>query len=622
MSGGTSGTPRAVLGVSAHYHDSAAALVVDGRVVAAAHEERFTRRKGDARMPESAIDYVLGHAQIGPDELDAVAFYESPYAKLDRILSTQVTGNPRGLRAFTHSTRTWLPDKLWAVNELHRLLGKTTPVLLSDHHLSHAASAFYPSPYEEAAIVTVDGVGEWSTTTIGKGTGSAIELLDHIEYPNSLGLLYSAFTLYCGFRINSGEYKLMGLAPYGEPTFANAIREHLIHLDDDGSFSMNPAHFSYTHTLKTFTKRFAELLGQPARSPSSPLTGHYANVAASIQQVTDEAMVGLARRARERTGLPRLCLAGGVALNVVSTAAIERSGTFEDVWIQPAAGDAGGALGAALWAAHDVHGHARAVDPEDGMSGAFLGPTPGWKEPTPATLQRYAMPYTELEEGALSRYIAAAVARGNIVAVARGRMEYGPRALGARSVLADARDPGMQQRLNVSTKFREGFRPFAPIVLTEHAEEYFDTGGRQSPYMLKVYPVTKTQRVPQAPEGAHSEAAAHQGDPYERVKEARSSIPAVTHVDYSARVQTVDADRNPFMHATLTAFHELTGVPVLVNTSLNVRGEPIVCSAEDAIEFFLRSDVDTLVVDNYVVERAACTPDQLTPRRSSARAED
>jgi carbamoyltransferase len=592
--------PRAVLGISAFYHDSAAALSMDGELVAAAHEERFTRRKGDAEFPIHAVEYVLAASDLEPADLTAVAFYESPFLKLDRLLGTYLTGNVRAARAFVTAMRSWLPSKLWVERRIRQELDVKLDILFGDHHLSHAASAFYPSPFEEAATLTVDGVGEWSTTSIGHGTPAGIDLLEHIEYPDSLGLLYSAFTLYCGFRINSGEYKLMGLAPYGEPRFADAIESEVVHLAEDGSFSLNPAHFGYLHGLRTFTPALEDLLGRPARPPESLLTQHYADVAASIQVVTNRAVLGLAERARAATGSARLCLAGGVALNVVAMGLLERQGTFEDIWIQPASGDAGGAVGAALWASHDVLGCSRVVRPSDAMQGAFLGPAPSdGGEGSAAALERAGLRGHRMDDEELAVAAARMLAGGEVVGVARGRMEFGPRALGNRSILADARDPEMQRRLNLKTKFREGFRPFAPIVLADRAAQYFETDGRSSPYMLKTYAVREDLRI----EPEEGPARADQPLGFDRINEVRSRLPAITHLDYSARVQTVDPERHPFLARLLQEFEELTGCAVLVNTSFNVRGEPIVCTAADAINCFRLTDIDGLVLDDQLVRR-------------------
>lgn len=609
----------AVLGISAQYHDSAAALVVNGEIVAAAHEERFTRVKGDAALPENAIRYVLRTADLAPGSLTAVAFYESPFAKLDRIVSTQSVGNLAGTKMFAHSISSWLPHKLWVARNLRDFFGTNIPVLMGDHHHSHAASAFYPSPHDTAAILTVDGVGEWTTTSIAHGRGDKIELLEHIEYPNSLGMLYSAFTLYCGFKVNSGEYKLMGLAPYGTPRYLDVIFDELLHLGEDGSYSLNPRYFAYFTSPHMYNERFESLFGASPRSAKDPLTQHYADVAASIQAATDKVMLALARRAKERTGESSLCLAGGVALNVVSVGAIERSGIFDSVWVQPAAGDAGGALGAALWAAHSVYGEPRTVNQNDSMRGSLLGPTPSDLGVSATDLiASYGLNAQRMDDASLARDTAAAIASGSVVAIAKGRMEYGPRALGCRSILADPRDPSMQLRLNLKTKFREGFRPFAPIVRIEDAGKYFEIGSHESPYMLKTYYVKpELRRLPQIVD------LGDDGDRfYKAAQQVRSTLPAITHLDYSARVQTVSEDRHPFAHTVLGEFSRLTGCAVLVNTSFNVRGEPIVASAEDALECFLHTDVDVLVLEDYWIAKAGQSLAAIKPRRTSARTED
>jgi carbamoyltransferase len=601
--------PVRILGISAHYHDSAAALVVDGKIVAAAQEERFTRVKGDSALPERAVEYALQAGGLSPDELTAVAYYENPFAKFDRQLNSHLIGRPGALPGFVQAMRATLSEKLWVESEIRRLLGRRVPVLLGDHHLSHAVSAFIPSPFEEAATLTVDGVGEWSTTTIGVGSGGRVDLLEQIEFPNSLGLLYSVFTAYCGFKVNSGEYKLMGLAPYGTPRFVDLILEEFISLHADGSFSLNPRHFAYLDGGRTYRKSFEAVLGERTRRPETAMSQFHADVAASIQEVTNRAMLGLARRARERSGSTRLVLAGGVALNVVSVGHLQRSGLFEDIWVQPAAGDAGGALGSALWASHQVYGVPRAVQADDAMAGAFLGPTPSQAgTDVESLLSEYGVIGHRLDDSTMAETVARSLADGQIVAVARGRMEFGPRALGARSVLADARSPQMQSRLNLKTKFREGFRPFAPLVLADRADEYFDMGG-ESPYMLKTFPVRAELRT----DATDDESL----DFTTRVNRVRSTIPAVTHVDHSARVQTVDAQRNPFTHTVLSNFADITGTAVLVNTSFNVRGEPIVCSSDDALECFLATDIDVLVLEDHLIRRSE-QPESVRPLRSTA----
>lgn len=585
-----------VLGLSAYYHDSAAALVDDGRIVAAVQEERFTRAKGTADLPVRSIDFVMREADAAPSDLAAVVFYENPYEKADRILSTYLAGDPRSARSFLRSMRTWMPEKPWVRSRVLSLLGTRTPFLFCDHHLSHASSAFFPSPFGSAATLTLDGVGEWSTSSIGVASSGSIELLEHVAYPDSLGLFYSTFTSYCGFKVNSGEYKLMGLAPYGVPRYAGILRSEVLHLEEDGGFALNPEYFGYFTGSRMYTSKLERLLGAPARHAEARLTQHHADVAASAQQVLDEAVIAISARAARVTGQRDLVLAGGVALNVTSVGKLERSGLFERVWVQPAAGDAGGALGAALWASHVVLGAQRPEDPSDSMSGAFLGPYPCAPEEEGVELEGYGLVGERFEDDALATVVASYIQQGRVVGVARGRMEFGPRALGARSILADARDPGMQSRLNLKTKFREGFRPFAPMVLAERADEWFDMGGRQSPYMLSVASVLAEHRV--------DEGGVADVDFATRASRVRSTIPAVTHVDMSARVQTVTKDVNPFAHMVLSEFERMTGCPVLANTSFNVRGEPIVCSAEDAIMCFLATDIDVLVLGNHVVVRS------------------
>jgi len=606
--------PRVVLGISAYYHDSAAALVIDGVIIGAVQEERFTRIKGCSDLPINSIQWLLEKARLTPGEIDAVVFYESPFVKLDRLLSTKLLGRLKAMPTFVQSMRTWLPNKLWVQNHIREHLGKTK-VLYSDHHLSHAASAYYPSPFDQAAILTIDGVGEWSTTMISHGSNDKISPILDIEFPNSLGLLYSAFTVYCGFKVNSGEYKLMGLAPYGEPRFVETIKQHIIHIDNDGSFSLNPKMFNYFDNESTYTQDFIELFSNPTRTSMQPITQFYMDIAASIQQVCNEVVGGLARRAKELTGSNNLCLAGGVALNVVSVGYLERLGIFDEIWVQPAAGDAGGALGAALWASHELLNVKREVTVDDAMQGAFLGPDPDYDgKSIPDLINTYGLVATHFETDQLAKNVAGYVANGLVVGVARGPLEFGPRALGNRSILADARDSETQRRLNLKTKFRESFRPFAPVVLAEHAKDYFTTGVQNSPYMLKTYSVREELRF-NPPASPNSEL-------FDRVNQIRSSIPAITHLDYSARVQTVHNDKNPFLYNVLSSFHDLTGCAVMVNTSFNVRGEPIVTSSTDAIECFIATDIDVLVLGNYLILRSDQSSFLLKARRTSARSDD
>lgn len=584
-----------ILGISAFYHDAAAALIEDGRIIAAAQEERFTRIKGDASLPHHAIGYCLDEAGIDLEALDHVVFYEQPLWKFDRLLTSYLATAPWGLRSFLTAMPVWLTRKLWLDRHIARELGWPGRIACCTHHLAHAASAFYPSPLEEAAILTVDGVGEWSTATWGIGRGHRIELCQSLRFPNSLGLLYSAFTYYCGFKINSGEYKLMGLAPYGQPQYVDLILRHLVHLYDDGSLLLNQDYFDYAGGLAMTNRRFHRLLGGPPRQPEGELTQRHMDLAASVQAVLEEALLRQGRYVHTSCGLADLVLAGGVALNCVATGRLLREGPFRRLWTQPAAGDAGGAVGAALWLWHELLGRPRAVPQPDGMHAALLGPEiPRCSAEDDALLRRLGAVWETLSDEALVERIVEALLAGQVVALARGRMEYGPRALGARSVLADARLPHMQSHLNQKIKFRESFRPFAPIVLAEDAPRYFDL-KQDSPYMLLVAPV-RAERLRPLPADAPRGLA--------RLKFPRSDIPAVTHVDGSARVQTVDAQRHPFLHALLVRFRERTGCSVLVNTSFNVWGEPIVLSVEDAYRCFMATEIDCLVVGNRFLERS------------------
>lgn len=586
-----------ILGLSAYYHDSAAALLEDGRIVAAAQEERFSRRKHDAHFPRGAVAWCLTQA-AGP--LDAVVYYEKPLLKFERILRTALAVSPRGFRAFAAAMPDWLHEKLWLPSviedELARLGVARVPVHFTGHHEAHAASAFFPSPFERAAILTLDGVGEWTTTALGRGEGHRLELTRELRFPHSLGLLYSAFTHYCGFRVNSGEYKLMGLAPYGEPRFASLIRERLVQVCDDGSFQLNPDYFGYLQGQTMTNHRFETLLGAAPRSPDAPLEAFYCDVARSIQDVTEDIVLRLARTLQRETGEANLCLAGGVALNCVANGRLLREGPFARIWVQPAAGDAGGALGAALAFHHGRGAPRQAVGTGDAMRGAFLGPAYASDE-IAATLASYGITAAPLSETELHARVAEGLANGRIIGFFQGRAEFGPRALGARSILADARPPDMQRRLNLSIKFRESFRPFAPVVLAEQAAEWFGLPCA-SPYMLFTAPVAARHRLPTPAAGSWSE----------RLHQARSTIPAVTHVDYSARVQTVDRATNPALHSVLTAFAERTGCPVLVNTSFNVRGEPPVCHPREAVEGFLATDMDALALGPFWLEKSSLPP--------------
>ena len=587
----------AVLGISAFYHDSAAALVVDGRVVAAAQEERFTRRKGDARLPTNAAAYCLAQAGLRPADLHSVAFYEKPITKFGRILESALAVAPTGLRGWLAAMPVWLKERLWQEDTIraHLALEKGTPVLFPAHHESHAASAFFPSPYRSAAILTVDGVGEWQTTTIGRGDGARIEPLREMRFPHSLGLLYSAFTYYTGFRINSGEYKVMGLAPYGRPRYVRALLDDVVDLKDDGSLHLNLEYFRFVQGLTMTSPKFHERFGGPPRRPETELTQREMDLAASVQEVTETAMLRMARHAHALTGEKHLCMAGGVALNCVGNARILREGPFESVWIQPAAGDAGGALGAALAVWHHYLGNERAPDPGDAMSRALLGPSFGDGE-IKVALRELGAVYERMDAWELLDATADALAAEQVVGWFQGRMEFGPRALGSRSILGDPRSPRMQLVMNRKIKFRESFRPFAPAVLAEDCAAWFDL-DHPSPYMLLTAPVREELRAP-LPDGVEGLWG------IDLLNVPRSTIPAVTHVDYSARVQTVD-ERNGLFHALLRRFKEKTGCPVLVNTSFNVRGEPIVCRPAEAYACLMRTEMDVLVMGSFVIRRAA-----------------
>jgi carbamoyltransferase len=594
---------RKILGLSAYYHDAAAALVVDGRVVAAAQEERFTRKRHDECFPAQAARFCLEFGDLALDELDAVVFYDKPFLKFERLLETYLACAPHGLKSFVAAMPVWLKEKLFLKAELRRELrglardGSQLPRLLfSEHHLSHAASAFYPSPFESAAVLCLDGVGEWATASAWVGTGARLEPRWELHFPHSLGLLYSSFTAYTGFRVNSGEYKMMGLAPYGEPRYAELIRRHLVDIKPDGTFRLDMRYFEYATGLRMTSARFHALFGGPPRKPDEPVDQRTMDLAASIQVVTDEIVLKLARTLRRETGERYLCLAGGVALNCVSNGLLVREGVFDDVWIQPAAGDAGGALGGALFAWHQSGGerlHDGDGDAErDGMAGAYLGPA--WPdEDVERFLREQDLPYERLERAALVERVAGHLAEGAVVGWMQGRMEFGPRALGNRSILADPRNREMQRALNLKIKFRESFRPFAPAVLREHVGDHFEL-DRASPYMLLVAPVRNAE--------AGSDAAEDlQG--MERLQGVQSPLPAVTHVDFSARIQTVDRRTNAAFTDLIEAFRRRTGVPVLVNTSFNVRGEPIVCSPTDAYRCFMATAIDYLVIGSCLLDR-------------------
>jgi carbamoyltransferase len=590
-----------ILGISAFYHDSAAAIVRDGRIVAAAQEERFSRKKHDARFPRHAINYCMGEAFVETTDLDAVVFYDNPLLTLDRVVTSLATVAPRGEEQWVRAAPALLSQKLQVAETIRTSLGSDVRVLFTEHHAAHAASAFYPSPYGSAAIVTVDGVGEWATTTIGRGEGTRIQLLEEICYPHSLGLLYSTLTAFCGFKVNSGEYKLMGLAPYGTPRFADTISHELIDLRSDGSFRLNTDYFGYIDSLSMLAPKLAELFGGPAREPESRITRREMDLAASIQVVTEEAILALCRHARELTGERHLVLAGGVALNCVANGRLLREGPFDGIWIQPAAGDAGGALGAALLVAHSHFGDPRHGKPDgrDTQGGSYLGPAF-----TPAEVRAFLdarkYPYRTVTPSDRAAIVAAALEEGKIVGYCVGRMEFGPRSLGARSILGDPRSADMQVTMNLRIKYRESFRPFAPSVLLERCADYFEL-DEESPYMLLVAAVQPVRQLP------FDRNAVNSGDHdlLQVVRQARSDVPAVTHVDYSARVQTVHVDDKPDYYAVLREFERRTGCPVVVNTSFNVRGEPIVCTPADAYRCFMQTDIDMLVLEDCILDKSA-----------------
>ena len=589
--------PRHILGLSAFYHDAAAALLMDGKIISAAQEERFTRKKNDSEFPANAVSFCLRHAKINPAQLDAVVFYDKPVLKFTRLLETYLAIAPGGLKTFPTTLANWLGGKL----DLRKTIRAELPglradceILFTEHHLSHAASAFYPSPFDASAILTIDGVGEWATTTIGSGRGNEIKLQKEIRFPHSLGLLYSAFTDYCGFRINSGEYKLMGLAPYGEPKFADAIRRELIDVKPDGSFRLNLDYFNFLRGTTMTNEKFCALLGGPPRGAEEKIGRRHMDVARSIQLVTEEIMVKLARHAREMTGSKNLCMAGGVALNCVANGLILREKIFEHLWIQPAAGDAGGALGAALAAWH-LHPDAppRKVSANDSMQSSLLGPEFSDAE-IETMLRANGAVFQKLEQSALLDFTVKLLQTEKVIGWFQGRMEFGPRALGSRSIIGDARSPKMQSVMNLKVKFRESFRPFAPIVRRERVADYFEMDA-DSPYMLLVAPVKKELRKPLPTDLTGIDL----------LKAERSTLPAITHVDYSARIQTVSRDGNPLLHDLLLRFESATGCAVLVNTSFNVRGEPIVCTPDDAYRCFMNTEMDFLILGNFVIERTA-----------------
>ena len=593
-----------ILGIAAYYHDAAACLVVDGEIVAAAQEERFTRKKHDPGFPENAIACCLAESKLRPADIDYIVFYDKPFLKFERLLETYLAFAPKGFQSFVTALPVWLKDKLFQksviTNELRTLWGKDTDwesrLLFSEHHLSHAASAFFPSPFQRAAVLTMDGVGEWTTTSLAVGSGNELNVHKEIHFPHSLGLLYSALTYYTGFKVNSGEYKVMGLAPYGEPRYATLIKDHLIDIKDDGSFALNMSYFNYCTGLTMTNERFHSLFGGPPRQPESRLGQREMDLAASVQAVTEEVVLKLARGVAKSTGEKNLCLAGGVALNCVANGKLLRENIFDRIWLQPAAGDAGGAVGAALGAYHIMLNQPRKVtDGLDSMKGSYLGPQFG-EQDAAERLTRCGAVFTTLTEDEMIEQSAQALANGKAVGWMNGRMEFGPRALGGRSIIADPRSPTMQKLLNLKVKYRESFRPFAPSVLREDVAEWFEMDS-DSPYMLLVANVAQEKRRQMTAE----EQALFGID---KLNVPRSEIPAVTHVDYSARVQTVHQQTNPRYYKLIKRFKELTGCPVIVNTSFNVRGEPIVCSPEDAFRCFMGTELDVLIVGNAILHKA------------------
>lgn len=588
-----------ILGISAYYHDSAAALLRDGEIIAAAQEERFTRKKHDADFPINAIRYCLAEGGITTDKLDAIAFYDKPITKFVRILETYFSVAPHGLQSFMKALPIWLKHKLWIPLEIEKSMDKLgcggeIPIYFPEHHESHAASAFFPSPFKSAAIMTLDGVGEWATSTMGRGNDNRVEIMKEIRFPHSLGLLYSAFTYYTGFRVNSGEYKLMGLAPYGQPKYADLIEDNLIEIEDDGSFRLNLEYFGYLSGLTMTNRKFDELFGREPRKPESEITQQEMDIASSIQLVTEEIVLKMAKYAHEATGEKYLCLAGGVALNCVSNGRILREGPFEDIWIQPAAGDAGGALGAAMLVWHMVKNKERTVDGNnDSMKGAYLGPR-FRDEEIGEYLEAKSYPAQKVVGDDWAKKIAKLIAEENVIGLHQGRMEFGPRALGGRSIIGDARSQKMQSIMNLKIKYRESFRPFAPSCLEERVGDFFEI-DRPSPYMLLVAQV-KEERCNRDTDQAGLSIR-------ERLHTIRSDIPAVTHVDFSARIQTVNREVNPKYYDIIKAFEDLTGYGVIINTSFNVRGEPIVCTPEDAYRCFMRTEMDYLVLGSYLLDK-------------------
>ena len=589
-----------ILGLSAYYHDSAAALVRDGEIIAAAQEERFTRKKHDHRFPTNAVDYCLREGGIAASDLDYVVFYDKPFQKFERLLETYLDYVPAGIRSFLQAMPLWLREKLWIRDQIAKECRGAGKILFTEHHESHAASAFFPSPFEDdAAVLTLDGVGEWATTTYGYGKGNEVHLLGELHFPHSLGLVYSAFTYYTGFKVNSGEYKIMGLAPYGEPRFTDQILDDLLDLREDGSLRLNMKYFNYCQGLTMTNQAFDELFGGPPRKPESKLTQREMDLARSVQEVTEIAMLRMARHVQKETGRKKLCMAGGVALNCVANGRLLREGPFEEIWIQPAAGDAGGALGAALSVWYQHLDKPRRVSEVckgrlDGMKGSYLGPAASTNE-IQTLLDGFDARYRRLPAQDVIESVAAELADEKVVGWFQGRMEFGPRALGGRSILGDPRSQKMQSMMNLKIKYRESFRPFAPSILREFVSEYFDLEG-DSPYMLLVAPLREQLRIPMTSDQEKLFGI-------DKLHVARSTVPAVTHVDYSARVQTVRKEENGLYYDLIAEFARLTGCPLVVNTSFNVRGEPIVCTPEDAYRCFMRTEMDVLVLNNFVLRK-------------------
>jgi len=588
-----------ILGISCFYHDSAACLVQDGGIIAAAQEERFSRKKHDFNFPIHSINWCLSKAGISVKDLDIIVFYEKPFIKFERILETALTYAPTGISQFIQAMPLWLKQKLWIPEIIRKELNYSGKILFSGHHESHAASAFYPSPFKEAAFLTMDGVGEWETISFGVGRDNSLDMQYDLRFPHSLGLLYSAFTYYAGFKVNSGEYKLMGLAPYGEPKYADLIRDKLIDLKDDGSFKLNMDYFGYCNSLRMINHRFERLFGAPARKPEAKIAQRDMDIAASIQKVTEEIILKISRHVQKVTGQDKLCLAGGVALNCVGNGKILREGPFKEIWIQPASGDAGAALGAALLIWYKYLGNKRNVDGvSDLQKTSLLGPDYSSEE-IGKFLDQEGAPYRKLSVGEIPEVIADLIAKGNVMGWFQGRLEFGPRALGSRSIIGDARNPEMQSKMNLKIKYRESFRPFAPTVLREKVSEWFEL-DKESPYMLLVAPVKNEKRLKSARQSFA------QG--FEKLRISRSEIPAVTHVDYSARVQTVKREDNPLYYDTINAFYKKTGCPVVINTSFNVRGEPLVLSPEDAFRCFMRTEMDYLIMGDFLLDKKGQKP--------------